>query len=193
DVIILHYFTFKSYSMKKMLIGALVGGLLLFIWQFLSWSLLNVHGSQQQYTASQDTILEMLSNNLEEGTYFLPTVPEGTSQEEAQKFMEEQTGKPWAVVSYHGSMADSMPMNMLRGFAVDFLAALFLCWILMKFSNLTFTNALLSSLAVGFIGYFTVTYLNSIWFEGNTIPELIDVVVSWGLVGVWLGWWLKKR
>lgn len=179
--------------MKKMLIGALVGGLLLFIWQFLSWSLLNVHGSQQQYTSSQDTILEMLSNNLEEGTYFLPTVPEGTPQEEAHKFMDEQTGKPWAVVSYHESMSDNMPMNLLRGFAVDFLAALFLCWILMKFSNLTFSNALLSSLAVGFIGYFTVTYLNSIWFEGNTIPELIDVVVSWGLVGVWLGWWLKKR
>ena len=178
--------------MKKMFIGALVGGLILFVWQFLSWSLINLHSSSQQYTASQDTILEVLAANLEEGTYFLPTVPSGTSQEEAQKFMTEQTGKPWAVVSYHEEMSNNMPVNMLRGFAVDFLAVLLLCWILLKFGNLTFSNALFASWAVGFIGYFTVNYLNSIWFEGNTIPDLIDVIVNWGLVGAWLGWWLKR-
>jgi hypothetical protein len=85
-----------------------------------------------------------------------------------------------------------MILNLVRGFAVDFLAVLFLCWILLKFGNLTFSYALLSSLAVGFIGYLTVNYLNSIWYQQSTLGDLVDVVVGWGLTGTWLGWWMRK-
>jgi len=46
---------------------------------------------------------------------------------------------------------------------------------------------------VGLIGYLTIPYLNSIWFETNSIGHLIDAFVSWGLVGIWLGWWLPRR
>jgi hypothetical protein len=178
--------------MKKMFIGALVGGLILFIWQFLSWSVLNVHGANAQYTEQQEEILGVLSEHLEDGSYFLPGVPKGTSQEEAQRAMEEFTGKPWAQINYHSSFGNNMILNLVRGFAVDFLAVLFLCWILLKFGNLTFSNALLSSLAVGFIGYLTVNYLNSIWYQQSTIGDLVDVVVGWGLTGSWLGWWMKR-
>ena len=54
--------------MKKLFVGALVGGLILFIWQFLSWSLLNIHLPEMQYTPAQDEILSALSEaGLEEG------------------------------------------------------------------------------------------------------------------------------
>lgn len=178
--------------MKKMLIGALVGSILLFIWQFLSWSLINIHASQMQHTPNQDTILEVLNTNLEEGSYFLPNLPKGASSEESAKFMEETNGKPWATITYHKAYSNNMGMSMFRGWAVDFISVWLLCWILLKFTNLNFSNALLSSMAVGLIGYLTINYLNSIWFEGNTLPDLIDAVVSWGIVGAWLGWWLNR-
>lgn len=178
--------------MKKMLIGALVGGIILFIWQFLSWSMLNVHGANNQYTDKQDEILQVLSENLEDGMYFVPTVPKGTSQEEYREAMKEFDGKPWAQINYHSSFGNNMTMNMIRGFVIDFLSVFLLCWILLKFANLTFTNALLSSLAVGFIGYLTVNYLNSIWYEQSTLGDLVDVVVGWGLTGAWLGWYLRR-
>ena len=178
--------------MKKLIVGALVGGIILFLWQFFSWSFSGLHDSQMQYTANQETIMEVLSENLEEGSYFLPTVPKGTSREDAQAFMVESEGKPWATISYYESMESNMGMNMFRGFIVDFISVWLLCWILLKFGNLTFSNALLSSLAVGLIGYLSINYINSIWFEGNTIADLIDAVVSWGLIGAWLGWWLRR-
>ncbi len=34
--------------MKKTIIAVIVGGLMLFAWQFLSWSMLNLHEAQQQ-------------------------------------------------------------------------------------------------------------------------------------------------
>jgi len=179
--------------MKKMIIGALVASLILFFWQFFSWNFSGIHDNEMQHTGSQDAILELLSNSdLEEGTYFLPNSPKGTSSEEAQKFMEESEGKPWATISYYKEMKSNMGLNMFRGWSVNFIAALFLAWILLQFRDNSFKKSLLASLAAGMLGFLTVTYLNSIWFEACTIPALIDVVASWGLVGAWYGWWLNR-
>lgn len=180
--------------MKNQLIGALVAALLLFIWQFLSWGVFNLHGSAMQYTANQDAILEALNAaNLEEGQYFIPRAPEGASEDEQQLMRTEHEGQPWALVSYHTSLEDRMGFNLLRGFVINLVAAFLLVWLLGKMANPDMKTCLMGSIAVGLIGYFTINYLNAIWFESDTIPYLIDAVVSWGLVGLWLGWWIPGR
>ena len=178
--------------MKKLIIGALVGSLILFIWQFLSFALIGIHNNQMAYTGNQDAILKVLEENLEEGFYFLPRAPMDASQADQQTMMNESIGKPWAMISYHKSMSNNMGMNMLRGWAIDFISALLLAWLLLKMATLDMKTALLSSLAIGLIGYFTINYLNSVWYETNSIPDLIDAVVQWGLTGAWLGWWLPR-
>jgi len=178
--------------MKKHLIAALVGALIIFIWQFLSWSLLNVHGAETAYTPNQEKILEFLSQNMEDGEYFLPNAAPGASSQEEQTVMENAIGKPWAQISYHSKMEMSMPLNLIRGFLIDFVAAWLLVWMLLKFANLDFKTTLLATLAVGFIGYLAYPYLNSIWFERSTLGYLVDLVVQWGLLGSWLGWYLNK-
>jgi len=179
--------------MKKQIIASLVGAIIIFIWQFLSWSVLNVHRSEMAYTANQDKILECLGEHLpDEGFYFLPTVPPGASAEEAQSAMEAAVGKPWAQVSYHKKMENNMAMNLIRGFLVDFIALFLLVWVLMRFAELNFSTTLFASIAVGAIGYLTFPYLENIWFEGSTLGDLVDMVVQWGLVGAWLGWYLTK-
>ena len=85
-----------------------------------------------------------------------------------------------------------MSANMGRGLFVDIIAVLLLAWLLLKMNNTNFQSILLSSLAVGMIGYLTTVYTNSIWFQTHTMGDLIDSIVSWGLVGAWLGWWLKR-
>jgi len=180
--------------MKKQLIATIVGGLILFIWQFLSWAAIPIHASEYGYTPNQDKIMEFLNQNItEEGTYMLPGVPPGTSQEQAEISMQANAGKPWASISYHKSMNTNMGMNMFRGFVIDLVAAWLLIWLLMKFRTLNIGTAVQSSIAVGIIGYLTIPYLNSIWFESNSLEHLIDAIVQWGLVGVWLGWWLPRK
>lgn len=179
--------------MKKMIIGAFIGSILLFFLQFLSWSVFNIHSSEMQYTENQEVILEVLSENLSEGQYLLPTVHPGTSHADAEKTMKQFEGKPWAMIQYRENFDTSMPMNLLRGWLVDLLAVFILSWLLLRFSELSFGRAVLASLAIGLIGYLTVTYTNSIWFETSTIPALIDVVLQWGIVGAWLGWWLTRK
>jgi len=180
--------------MKKQLIATLVGAIILFVWQFLSWALLPIHQSEYGYTPNQDKIMEVLNQNLtEKGTYFMPGVPPGTPHAEAEAAMAGNIGKPWASISYHKSFSVDMGMNMVRGFAVDLLAAWLLVWLLLRFETLNLTTAVQASVFVGIIGYLTIPYLNSIWFETNSLGHLVDAVVSWALVGVWLGWWLTRR
>lgn len=179
--------------MKKQLLAALVGGLILFVWQFLSWGMMLVHADAFRYTPNQDSLLAALEQHLgEEGNYMLPNVAPETPPEDHQRLMEGYIGKPWATISYHKSMDMSMGMNMFRGFAIDLIAVFLLTWLLLKFAQLNFSTCLKASLAVGFIGYLTINYLNSIWFESGSIGHLIDAVVQWGLVGAWLGWWLNR-
>jgi hypothetical protein len=177
----------------KTIIGALVGGILLFVWQFLSWGAINFHSGEQQYSVQQDTILSVLSEKLEEGTYFLPNVPPGADKAAYEQYMKTYGGKPWAVVSYHKSMETDMTMNMVRAFVSDLLAVIFLIWILTNVKDLNFAKSILFALAIGMIGFLSVTYLNTIWFKNPALDDLIDVFASWGIVGAWLGWWLPRK
>jgi hypothetical protein len=180
--------------MKKQLIATLVGAIILFVWQFLSWAAIPIHKSEYGYTPNQDKIMEALNQNLtEEGTYMLPGMAPGASHEQTEAEMTKNIGKPWASVSYHKSMSGDMGMNMVRGFSVDLVAAFLLVWLLLQFKNLNMMSAIKASVTVGLIAYFTIPYLNSIWFEGNSMEHLIDALVQWGLVGVWLGWWLPRE
>jgi hypothetical protein len=180
--------------MKKQLLATFVGAVILFVWQFLSWAAIPIHKSEYGYTPNQDKILEALNQNLTEaGTYFIPGVPPGTSNADAEVIMAPRMGKPWATVNYHQSMSNNMGMNMFRGFTIDLVAAFLLIWLLLKIPGLNMMTAVQASIGVGLISYLTIPYLNSIWFEGNSMEHLIDAIGQWGLMGLWLGWWLPRK
>jgi hypothetical protein len=106
--------------------------------------------------------------------------------------MESSLGKPWVQISYHQSMQMNMGLNMVRGYAADVVAVFILCWLLSMMSTVNIKNAVMISVGIGLIGYLTTQYSNSIWFEINSMPDLIDAIVGWSLCGAWLGFWFKR-
>ena len=181
--------------MKKKIIGSIVGGLILFIWQALSHTVLMLHADQEKYTANQDAILNFLGTQLqEEGDYVMPNFPPGTSMQDMQKQGEAFTGKPWARISFHKVYDMNMTMPLVRTFLVDFVLVLLLCWILFEFAKAGFGKIFLCSLIVGLIAFLNQVYTGYIWYHTAGIyADLTDAVVSWGLCGIWLGWWLRKK
>lgn len=181
--------------MGKTIIGALVGGLLIFIWQFISWGPGSLHRSAQEYTPKQDSILAYLSSQFsEDGAYFMPTYPQGTTSEEMQKIMDASKGKPWAQVYYHKELKIDMLMNMIRGFLVNIVLAWLFIWLIGKLSSPSFGKIFSSALAVGVIVFLNTSYTMHIWYHSfDLYAHLADALVSWALVGIWLGWWLTKK
>lgn len=183
--------------MKKMIIGALVGGIILFVWQFLTWSILNLHAAQQQYTPKQDSILAYLGTQFsEDGGYMLPTYAPGTSGEDAEKLMKTSEGKPWAQIIYHTSMPgmNKMFMNMGRGLLVNVVIVWLLCWLLTKIPSPSFSTVFLGTLGTGIIVFLNAPYTMHIWFGSfDLMAHFVDALLSWGIAGLWLGWWLTRK
>jgi len=180
--------------MKKTIIASLVGGIIIFFWQFLSNAALDLHRPAQQYTAKQDSILNYLSTQLEEGKYFLPTVPPGASADDIQKSMDRSMGKPWAIIDYKASMSTNMGMNMTRGLIIDIIMVWLLISIVNRSKTRTFGSIFYLSLIIGILSFLSFPYTNFIWYESPGIYiELLDAVASWGLCGLWLGYYLKEK
>ena len=181
--------------MKKLIIGALVGGLIIFICQTLSWAMLNLHHASQEYTPKQDSIMAYLNTQFsEDGSYLLPNSPSHTSQEEMMKRMEPYKGKPWMQIEYHKSLDTNMVANILKGFVVDIIMVALMCWILMKLSPSTFSTIFLACILTGIIVFLNSPYTVHIWYPKADIwVHLHDALVSWALCGIWLGWWLNRK
>lgn len=179
-----------------MIIGALVGGLIIFGWQFLTWGPLNLHHAQQQYTAKQDSILSYLGTQFsEDGAFMLPTFKPGTSKDEMEKQMKAMEGKPWASVVYHKSMPgmNHMFMNMGHGLLVNIVLVWLLCWLIGKMSMPSFGTVFLSSVVTGLIVFFNSYYTMHIWYGSFDLwIHLLDAMICWGVTGLWLGWWLRR-
>lgn len=181
--------------MKKLLIGALVGGILVFIWQTLSWTVLNLHGNEYKKAADQDNVLNYLNGQFtEDGQYYMPHIGDNATSEEREKMGEAMKGKPWAVISYHKAYDATMIGNILRALIASIIAAFFVTWVLMKNVNSTFLVTFLNCILIGLAGYLFIPYAGHLWFENpGATTNLVDVLLSWGLCGVWLGWWLNRK
>lgn len=176
-------------------IAALVAGLLIMVWQTASHTFLNLHAVQEKYTPKHAGILKVLQDSLvEEGQFFLPGMPPGTSMEEMEKLGAASAGKPWAVISYHHSMDMSMTGNILIGLACNILIAFLLVWLFSKMKSLSFGSIFISCLIVGLIAFFTYPHPMHLWYKVPGIQiELLDAVAAFGLAGIWLGWYLPRK
>lgn len=181
--------------MKKTIIAAIVGGLIIFFVQFFAWTLLQMHYKSQAYTPKQDSILAYLNTQeLNSGQYLMPTVPPGSTSAEMQKNANNNMGKPWAVVAYHKAQNTNMGMSMLRVFLVNVVVVFFMAWILVKIPSPLFSTIFIASLLVGAIVYLNSTYTYHIWYQTpGQKGYIIEGLAQWGLTGAWLGWWLRRK
>lgn len=181
--------------MKKLVIGSIVGGLLIFIWQTLSWAMLNLHHAGQEYTPKQDSIMQYLNSQFsEDGSYLMPNYPKGISREEMEKQMEVTKGKPWAEIQYHKALNVNMGGNIIRGLIVDIIMVALLCWILMRLTPASFNNVYIACLLTGIIVFTNSPYTVHIWYpKADIMIHLLDALVSWSLCGIWLGWWIPRN
>jgi len=180
--------------MKKYIVGSIVGAIIIFLWQSLSWTVLGVHDNGMKFHPAQKEIMAVLSANTpEEGMYMLPSA---ATQKEQDAMMKEMEGKPWASVIYHQSFSSDMTMRMIRAFLVDLFLVISLIYIFTRGSTPVPRRIFSGSVALGLAFFLWGPYTGHIWFD---LPwhmikgDLIDSLVAWSLCGVWLGWWLNRK
>jgi hypothetical protein len=184
--------------MKKLLIGSLVGAILLFGWQAVSWTAIGVHDNSYKYISNQDSVMTFLVKNLaSDGEYLVPRADPQLSKEERMKQEETLMSKPWALIHFHQTGETDMTKTLLKGFAGSFICVLLVCLVIRKFDlpYKTFFSLFTAVLTFGVISFLFVWYNQHNWFQTSwnfLWGEMVDDFVGWGLVGAWLGWYYKK-
>jgi hypothetical protein len=186
----------NNFNMKKWLVGSIVGAILLFAWQFVSWSAAGLHDKEFKYVSSQDQLMSSISSTLkEDGQYMLPQASPGSTTEEKQKLMEQMSGKPYALIIYKSAYKADMITPMVRGFFVDLLIILLLIFLLGRQTSLSLGGIWMGGLAIGFIAWLWYPYTQNIWFQTPieiVTGALMDWFIAYSIVGLWLGFWLPR-
>jgi len=184
--------------MKRLLIASIVGTIILYVYLALSHTVLNMHYGDYKYTAAQDSIIHALSSTLhEDGMYMMPYYQESTPMEEIQKDMESGVGKPWAMINYQTEMSGENGMMFLMSFIYNFISVLIICIALATASARLsgFTQHLWFVMLFALFAIFSTTMLSYNW-EGNPMHHLkgsiIDNLVGYFLVGLWLAWYYGR-
>ncbi|MCF8373936.1 MAG: hypothetical protein K9H64_20095 [Bacteroidales bacterium] len=171
--------------MKKYIFFSLIGAVILFAWQFLSFAMPNFHKASSQFTVHQDEILQKFDElGLDEGMYVLGQPDPGLSQDQQSEIMDSYADKPWAVINYQKNMDMDMAIPMIRGLLVCFVIAWLLFWMFNQQKDPKLISRIYLSIAVGLIGFFFVPYSNFIWYkEPDIFAYFFDGIVPWAILG----------
>lgn len=183
--------------MKNWIIAALVGGIIIFLWQFVSWTVSGIHNGASRYHPQQNEILNTLSSHFTEtGVYLLPTSSPDAGREDMEKLYEESQGKPMATVMYIKSNNSNMVRSMIRGFLLDVALVLLLIYILTRNGTPNMLRITAGSIAVGLFTWLWGPYTAHNWFQmpwDAITGHLVDALLAWGVCGLWLGWYLNRK
>ena len=173
--------------MKNHILFTLIGGVILFIWSFISWAGINFHIDEQCYTPLESELLSVIAETgIEPGMYALGQ-GDASKGQEAQwaEWEADFEGKPWAVLNYIEKSEMTMGMNLFHGFSMNLLVAAILFLILNQIKALNYRQAIIICVSIGFIAFMMEYYNGYIWFKSPGIyAHLLDAVVPWTLLGL---------
>lgn len=171
--------------MKKRILFSLIGALIIFVWEFLSFAMPCFHSASQTYTPAQGEILNKLQEvGLQEGMYLLGQPDPSLSSKEKEEMMKSLDGQPWAVINYHKQNSMDMASPMIFGVLVCLLISFLLFWIFQQQKNPTLLNRILVSLAVGGIAFLYHPLTHYIWYrEPDIFAYMLDATIPWLILG----------
>jgi hypothetical protein len=177
--------------MKVLIKGALIGGLIAFIWTNISWMVLPWHQITISTLPNEAPVAEALKNNVSEnGLYILPWTTDKSGEAMAE-FDQKIKNGPYAYMVVH---PDGLEMNMGKmmflGLLTNILVAFMLTYLLTKTKGLSFIQKVgfIKLAAVG--GGLVVVVPNIIWWHfplGYSLLTIVDIAIAWGLAGLAIG------
>lgn len=185
----------------RLLIAAIIGGIVMFIWGAIAHMALPIGEMGMQVAVEQDAAISALqaSATQGEGVYMLPGFePEKMADKSfVDAFREKYQASPYALVIYQpgGNPAlASMVPNLIKQFVTVTLAAFVLAWVL-ALGAFGFGRRVLIAGALSLFAWLAINLPYWNWFlfpTAFTIGALLEQVIGWLLAGAAIAWWLGR-
>ena len=186
----------------RILVAALIGGTLLWLWGVVAHMLLPIGEMGFKTAVEQDAAISALqaSATSGDGVYMIPGMaPEQWSDRPAMEaFVAKYANAPFALVVYQpdgNPGISNMVPNMVKHWATCVLAALLAAWVL-TLGALDFGKRVMVAAGLGLFAWLAVNvpYWNWYMFPTRfTIGAALDQVIGWAIAGLGMAWWLGRR
>ena len=186
----------------RTLVAALLGGLVLFVWGFLSHAVLPLGDIGLRQAGSEDAVLAALREGLPgEGVYLLPGLaPEAMADPAAQAaYSAKAVAGPNAVVVYQPQGRDGLRMGpqLALEWLTNTLAAALVAWVLSLLpSGMGRRIAVAVAVAMGVFAWLVVAVPQMNWYRfplDFTLAALLQHAVGWLLAGAVIARVLVRR
>ncbi len=176
--------------LKKLILGGLIGGVIIYAWGVVSWMVLPFHSKSMEKFKDDVAMQETIMMNVDKaGIYMLPTCPmkRGTADPAALKELKKQacaqfeTGPVvYSVINPKG--IGPMWQSMTKGFAIQLLGALLAVWLLLQ-ANLKSYFRRVIFITVFSVAVAVLAYLPAWNWWGYpcfaTLVDMADVVIAY--------------
>jgi hypothetical protein len=184
----------------RVLVAAIVGGIVLFLWGFVAHMFLGLGNPGIYQPAHEDVVLSSLHEGLgtQPGVYILPSFDPSKWNDPAARtaYAQKSASSPYAWVVYlpQGDDMTNMKRQLTREWASDTLSALVLA-IIMGLGAFGFGKRMAIALAAPVFAWLSVLVPYWTWYrfpEALTLAALVEQVIGWLLAGAAMAWWLGR-
>jgi hypothetical protein len=185
--------------MKKILIGGVVGGIIVYIWSALAWVAIPVHKSSLHSIPNEDVVINAMRSTMKDGgVYIFPGMPEGSDQAAATAWAQKYQQGPIGMIMYSPAGSNTMmPSQLIFGLIVDILAGILGAWFLSR-STAVASSYMARVSYFGMLGIFValVTHITHLIWLGfpwdYTAAMIADSIIGWLLGGLGIGAIVKE-
>ena len=182
--------------MKKLLWGAVFGGLVVFAWGALSWMVLPWHANTLHAFTQEAAVVSALKEAAPvSGVYLLPSWRPTARTVESRRVLAKRGPLLLAVVNLEGA-DPSNPMYYLRGLLIQVLGAGCLTALLLSLRGLTYWGRVRTAMWVGLTAGVLCRLSDWGWWSFSTpfmLVSIMDLGVSWFFGGLAIAAVLQER
>ncbi len=179
----------------KLLLGALIGGIVVFIWGSVSWMMLSWHENTLLPFTNEPAVASVVKAGAPvSGVYLLPHARAAQPSEPRQS-RAKQGPVLLAAVNLEGA-DPANPAYYLRGLLIEIIGAGFMTALLLSLPGLSFWGCVRTSLWVGVTAGMLCRLPDWGWWgfsQEFTLISIVDLGISWFLGGLAIAAVLGRR
>lgn len=184
--------------MVRVVLAAIVGGFLMFVWGAVSHMLLPFERDALKPLPNEAAVVAALGSNVPEpGMYYFPWLDFAHATPEQQESWKQRiAGAPSGLMIYRPNGGEAMsPRQLVTEFVSNVLAALFGAVLLVQLGG-GVGRRVLSMTAIGVAAWLSISVSQWTWYGFSTsflLGDLADQVGGWLLAGIGMSLLIKPR
>lgn len=186
--------------MARLIIAGIIGGLAMFLWSFVSHTVLPLGEVGIKMMPNESAVLSTMKQNINEpGFYFYPGMDKSkgdVSEAEQNAWAEKYKAGPRGILIYHPTGEDPMSVGqLLRELVSNILAALFAA-VVISWLAVSFGRRIVAALLIGLVGWLSIDVSLWNWYgfpTGYMLAQGIDQAVGWLLAGIAIAFVIKSK